>query len=134
MFQSFQAKQNTGGLLKMDFISSPAFEVVGELPRELKNNELLGRRFYTDLKRRYPKLDTIGEPADWANYQIILDPYTVSFATLPLLSTIRYRYNRVTNKLNLHFEEECLPLEVRTLTQHFFKEIEQWQKKKNKKQ
>ena len=50
MFQSFQAKQNTGGLLKMDFISSPAFEVVDELPRELKNNELLGRRFYTDLK------------------------------------------------------------------------------------
>jgi hypothetical protein len=118
----------------MDFISSPAFEVVQELPRELKNSELLGRRFYTDLKKRYPKIDSIGEPSDWSRYTIRMDPYLISFATLPLLSTIRYRYSRVTNKLDLHFEEECLPLEVRTLTQHFFKEIEQWQKRKNKKQ
>jgi hypothetical protein len=110
------------------------FETVSELPRELSTNEILGRRFYTDLKRRYPKLDTIGEPEDWSNYKMILDPYMVSFETLPLLSTIRYRYNRITNKLDLRFEENCLPLEVRTLTQHFFKEIEQWQKKKKSKQ
>ncbi len=110
------------------------FSVVEELPRELRTEEILGRKFYTDLKRRYPKLDTIGEPEDWSNYFIRMDPYSISFETLPLLSTIRYRYNKITNTMSLHFESECLPVEVRTLTQHFFKEIEQWQKKKKSKQ
>ena len=50
MFQSFQAKQNTGGLLKMDFISSPAFEVVDELPRELKNKEVAVNHCYNFFK------------------------------------------------------------------------------------
>lgn len=113
----------------MDLLSN-GFEIITELPRELKTEEILGRRFYVDIKRRYPKLDTIGEPADWSNYRIILDPYVVSFETLPLLSTVRYRYNKLTNIISLHFEQDCLPIEVRTLTQHFFKEIETWQKKK----
>jgi hypothetical protein len=110
------------------------FESVTELPREITTQELLGRRFYTDLKKRYPKLDSVGEPEDWSNYSIDLGPYVVSFATLPLLSSIRYRYNRNTNIVKLTFESHCAPLEVRTLTQHFYKEIEQWQKKKSKKQ
>lgn len=113
----------------MDLLDN-GFEVVTEIPRDLRNEEILGRRFYTDVKRRYPKIDTIGEPEDWSNYRIILDPYVISFETLPLLSTIRYAYNRLTNVVTLRFEECILPLEVRALTQHFFKEIETWQKKK----
>lgn len=117
------------GLKNMDLLNN-GFETVDTLPRELNSNEVLGRRFYTDLKRRYPKIDTIGEPSDWSSYKIIIDPYTISFANLPLLTTIRYCYNRVTNVIDLHFEDNCLPVEVRTLTQHFFKEIKPWQKKK----
>ncbi len=118
----------------MDFLTYEGFETSDDLPRELRTEEILGRRFYTDLKRRYPKLDSIGEPSDWSKYSLIMDPYSISFATLPLLSTVRYRYNKLSNVIDLHFEQDCLPLEVRTLTQHFFKEIEQWQKRKNKKQ
>ena len=114
----------------MDFIESEAFEIIAEFPREITNEELLGRRFYTDIKRRYPKLDTIGEPPYWHTYSLRMDPYTISFETLPLLSTVRYRYNKLTNIISLQFEQDCLPIEVRTLTQHFFKEIETWQKKK----
>ena len=122
--------KSIGDLYKMDFINNNGFEPVMELPREIKTSELLGRRFYYDLKRRYPKLDSIGEPSNWSKYSLIMDPYKISFATLPLLSTIRYRYNIVTNVIDLHFEDDCLPIEVRTLTQHFFKEIQLWQKKK----
>lgn len=113
----------------MDLLSN-GFEEIIELPRDLKTEEILGRKFYVDIKKRYPKLDTVGEPNDWSKYKIILDPYVVSFETLPLLSTVRYSYNRITNIVSLHFEQDILPLEVRTLTQHFFKEIETWQKKK----
>lgn len=115
----------------MDFLN-PAlgFEPVSELPRELSTNEILGRRFYSDVKRRFPKIDTVGEPANWASYEIRLDPIQVDFANLPLLSTVRYCYNRTTNKLKLTFEQDTLPLEVRTLTQHIFKEADKWQKKK----
>lgn len=114
----------------MDFLNSEAFQVIDKLPREITNEELLGRRFYTDIKRRHPKLDTIGEPECWSTYSLRMDPYTISFETLPLLSTVRYRYNKLTNVIRLQFEQDCLPIEVRTLTQHFFKEIEAWQKKK----
>jgi hypothetical protein len=117
----------------MDLLSN-GFEEIAELPRDLRNEEILGRKFYVDIKRRYPKLDTIGEPEDWSNYRLILDPYHISFEALPLLSTIRYKYNKITNILSLQFEPGILPIEVRTLTQHFFKEIEQWQKKKKSKQ
>jgi hypothetical protein len=117
----------------MDLLDK-GFETIIELPRDLRNEEILGRRFYTDLKRRYHKIDTLGEPEDWSNYKIILDPYSISFETLPLLSTVRYRYNKITNTVSLQFETGILPLEVRTLTQHFFKEMELWQKKKKSKQ
>ncbi len=119
------------GLNKMDFLN-PAlgFEPISELPRELSTNEILGRRFYSDVKRRFPKIDTVGEPANWASYEIRLDPIRVDFAKLPLLSTVRYCYNRQTNKLKLTFEQDTLPLEVRTLTQHIFREADKWQKKK----
>lgn len=113
----------------MDLLNK-GFEEIIELPRDLRNEEILGRRFYVDIKRRYPKLDTIGEPEDWSNYRIILDPYKISFADLPLLTTVRYKYNKITNIVSLQFEPGILPLEVRTLTQHFFKEIQLWQKKK----
>lgn len=113
----------------MDLLNN-GFIVIEELPRELTSKEILGRRFYTDIKRKYPKIDTIGEPSDWSTYSLNIDPYTISFANLPLLSTIRYRYNKVTNVIELQFENDCLPIEVRTLTQHFIKEIETWQKKK----
>jgi hypothetical protein len=113
----------------MDLLNK-GFEEIIELPRDLRNEEILGRRFYVDIKRRYPKLDTIGEPEDWSNYRIILDPYKISFGDLPLLTTVRYKYNKITNIVSLQFEPGILPLEVRTLTQHFFKEIQLWQKKK----
>lgn len=115
----------------MDLVNKQlGFETVTELPRELSTGELLGRRFYTDFKRRFPKVDTIGEPADWSSYKIRLGPVRLDFATLPLLSSVRYCYNRQTNVLQLMFQPDVLPLEVRTLTQHVFKEADKWQKKK----
>jgi hypothetical protein len=119
------------GLKNMDFLNDlMGFEIITELPRELTTEEILGRRFFTDFKRRFTCIDTIGEPETWTTYSIRMDPIVVSFANLPLLTTVRYKYNKVTNILNLTFEKDALPIEVRTLTQHIFNEAHKWQKKK----
>jgi hypothetical protein len=115
----------------MDFLSNEGmFEVLVELPREINNGEMLGRRFYTDFKRRFPSIDTIGEPADWSTYNIKMNPIVISFANLPLLQTVHYRYNKITNILSVSLDKDAIPLEVRTFTQHILNEATKWQKKK----
>jgi hypothetical protein len=115
----------------MDFLNnSDMFQVVLTLPREVNNGEMLGRRFFMDFKRRFPSIDTIGEPEDWSSYHIRMKPIVVSFASLPLLKTVHYRYNRVTHILSLSFDKNAIPIEVRTFTQHIFNEATKCQKKK----
>lgn len=109
------------GLNKMDFMNG--FEVVAELPRELTTQEILGRRVYRDVKIKFPKIDTIGEPSDWAEYSIHLGPRQISFERLERLPGIRYRYVLAQNIVFLTFTDDCLPLEARTLTQHLIGEL-----------
>lgn len=119
------------GLNNMDFLqNTDMFEVVTELPRDITNGELLGRRFFTDFKKRFPAIDTVGEPTDWSSYNIRLSPIVLSFANLPLLKTVHYIYNRNTNMLKVSFNQDALPTEVRTFTQHIFNEAKKCQKKK----
>jgi hypothetical protein len=118
----------------MDFLNNKdMFEVVLELPRELTNGEILGRRFFTDFKKRFPSIDTIGEPSDWSSYSIRMWPLVISFATLPLLNSVHYVYNRNTNILTLFFNQNAVPIEVRTFTQHILNEAKKCQNKKKKK-
>jgi hypothetical protein len=117
----------------MDLLNH-GFEVHTELPRELNTSELLGRRLYVDLKNRFPKIDTIGEPQDWSNYVIFLGPYRVSFEHFNWQPGIRYCYSKDTNLLKITYTDNALPIESRTLTQHLLKEIYKWQKKKKLKQ
>lgn len=112
-------------------LTKHGFETLTELPRELMVNELLGRRLFVDLKKRFPKLDTVGEPARWDCYVIDLGPYRVDFSNFNLQAGIRYVYNRNTNQLLLTYTEQATPIESRTLTQHLMNEINRWQKKKN---
>lgn len=117
------------GLNKMDFTNG--FEIITELPRELSTQELLGRRVYREVKTKFPKIDTVGEPSDWSEYTLHLGPYQISFEKMPLLDGIRYRYLVKHNTVFLTFTEHCQPLEARTLTKHLIGEFERVQRKNN---
>lgn len=115
----------------MDLLNeSLGFTEIPEIPRELRTNELLGRRVFVELNKFYPRIHTKGEVTNWEQYSVYLEDSRISFKDLPYLETIHYRYNLVTNILSLTFEEECSFLEGRTLTKHLQKEIQKWQKKR----
>jgi hypothetical protein len=113
-------------------LTKQGFELCHSLPRELNTSELLGRRLYVDLKNRFPRLDTVGEPADWSSYSIRLDPYRISFEKFVQQNGIRYRHVVNDNILNINYSLAATPIESRTLTQHLINEITKWQKKQKK--
>ena len=115
----------------MDLLNEQlGFTDIPELPRELRTNELLGRRVFVEINKIAQSIHTVGEVLDWTAYSLDLAKIKISFANCPYLNTIDYVYNHTTNLLTFTFHEECSFVEGRTLTRHIQKEIRKWQKKR----
>lgn len=100
-----------------------AFEVITELPREITQAELLGRRIFVKINSFIPRATTIGEVQDWTNYTIKLPKnIRISFA-LYSGSGVSYTLNHEKNTLKITVTEDTTPLEARGFIQHVMNEV-----------
>jgi hypothetical protein len=108
----------------MVFIDPDQVEILKELPREIPNTEILGRRLYNLIAAINNNIILKDNFEHWGQYTVIFPPNSnVSFHTLGSIDTIEYTFNPVSRELSITMLENISALDVRKLAQHVESEL-----------
>jgi hypothetical protein len=108
----------------MAFLDADNVDILKELPREIPNKEILGRRLYLMINNIVPKASVLEDVLDWSTYSIVFPKDTdISFHTLSKLNTIDLSFNPIQKTLSIKALDNINALEVRTIAQHILTEL-----------